>query len=323
MSVSEMKTRIAELQEENEALTREREKDKLSLIEMTERIDLLERQLCDHDNLDSHGDTSKNIDVTILQNSYNIESMEDDLQQISKVSQWTEEMETMREVQEKIRLLVWDLDRQREDLKLEIQRHKEMIVALEEQNDLDNVKIDILTRTMREFIKEDPNRWMVPQNHAKKLSWFGFPFLSSSAVTPSPSVAPSDATLLSGSCCGTSVGNSTDEFHDGIEAKDVDASSHVVCAAESNKRNKGENFGIIGRQGESLLTFDEDIKGFGGIIPDKAAENNDLEDCSIGHVTSMETDQILDTVIFSLEDEESEVESLKRSLWPKGRSLWA
>ncbi|KAG7374045.1 hypothetical protein IV203_013140 [Nitzschia inconspicua] len=237
----------------------------MSAIETAEAINSVEFQqgqiqstTCDFktENIDDcSNDTAK---TPARVNAYSIEDMEEDLQTLSRVSHWSDEMEIMREVQEKIRLLVWDLDRQREELKLELHRHKEIICQLEEQNGLNQVKIDILTSTMREFIKEDPERWKMQEHPLRSSSWFGFPFHSSWNSTSPPSIVPTESTTLS-----TSIGDPQEG--DEIFAQQRERSDEVTvssgldsCSTEVD--NKDGPDPPEGQQGECLPKHDDETR---------------------------------------------------------------
>jgi hypothetical protein len=290
--VREAESQIKALHEENDRLKQGRENEKGTLTELTANIQSLKEQQREMDAKTKNGSTvDDETQAPDLVNSYSIEDMEDDLQKISKVSQWSTDMETMREVQEKVRLLVWDLDQQREELKSEIRRHKETIASLEEQNDLHEVKIDILTRTMREFIKEDPERWTV-QGSPKYSFWFGFPFRSTCSGNSAPSVAPSDTTtVLSGSFADHRIVNEITAYPRD-ENMDETPKPGPNPSSSGNGQDGCKKSQVAAKQGDSLLAFDsEECKD---LSPEIATDPKDSEDCSIVSLSDMEGGQPLD-----------------------------
>lgn len=276
---------------------------------------------CDEENTGITKDNRESVEETpSLVNTYTIEDMEGDLQALSKVYEWSDEMETMREVQEKVRLLVWDLDRQRADLSEELQKHKAKITALEEENDLHEVKIDILTRTMREFIKEDPERWAVQGQSTESNSWFGFSFRPSIVRESPPTVALSDATSPTNSFDDQQTEG--DISSNPFEEHEGDLSSKGSSHDEESDASSGgmpDDFPALQRQDDRLLAFAVNVKD---PPPSSAFSLNpfNFEDCYIGDDSKAGMDTPLETIVEKVEEVEKEDVKEKSAGKPPRRS---
>ncbi|KAG7374067.1 hypothetical protein IV203_013162 [Nitzschia inconspicua] len=312
-SESDAKLEISEGLDADSCFIKQHENETTYPIESSDAIHSAEFQQCQTQSTPCEIETdnvvvtpSDTVQTPALLNEYSVEDREDDLQTFSRVSPWSYEMEIMKEVQEKIRLLVLDLDRQREELALELQRHKGIICQLEEQNDLHQVKIDILTSTMREFIKEDPERWRLQEHPARSSSWFGFPFHSSWNSTSPQSVAPSESTTLSTSIDDPQEG---DEIvtHQQEESDDVLGCTGLnSCSTESLDNDELESF--EGQQGECLPKHESKVV----LTTDCKVFPCEPEDSTIG------TERTSDAVDAEVVDEGSTNSSVRTRKW----SFW-
>ncbi|KAG7349722.1 hypothetical protein IV203_012319 [Nitzschia inconspicua] len=253
---------------------------------------------------------SDTVQTPALLNTYSVEDTEDDLQTLSRVSPRSYEMEIMREVQEKIRLLVLDLDRQREELALELQRHKGIICQLEEQNDLHQIKIDILTSTMREFIKEDPERWRLQEHPGRSSSWFVFPFHSSWNSTSPPSVAPLESTTLSTSIDDPQEGDEMVTHQEEQSDEILGCTGLDSCSTESLGNDELEP--LEGQQGECLPKHDDESKRV--LTTEHKGNPCEPEGSTIG--TERTSDDV-DAEVLNEEGTNGSVRTRKWSFWNK------
>jgi hypothetical protein len=233
----------------------------------------------------------------------NMEQEYDNMQVMrSSCTDWNDEMEMMASVQEKMRIAIWKLDQEREGLNREIHSLEAKIASLEELNVIQEAKIDILTRTIREEFKED-SRKLFEKNRASSRSIFSFPFIwSGTSNQPKRTafvitVADVSAEERMDNVCLDNFGNgnSHEELTNDKENENCDFQESKCEFIDS----------ATGHLLDHMLGFMSDSSDVGCNDDDKPTWNCQ-KTCSVEDFSAIPTEGVLDAVIDLTIDHDAE-----------------
>ncbi|KAL3939432.1 MAG: hypothetical protein SGARI_001373 [Bacillariaceae sp.] len=156
---------------------------------------------------------------------------------------------------------------------------------MEESNDLQEAKIDILTRTIREELDEKWHKMLDDEKETTKSSIFSFPFLWSTSSTRSERTTDETTVAEISHSDEANIGSvsSPDDIESCVD-KGEDLDCDLIDADTSH---------LVDQMIHLTTCHSSDVDG----SEDDDSRLTGLESCSVEDFSAMPTEEILDTVI--------------------------